>query len=182
MVLPSTHKWWYNTCQTPPKPFSYAYRWQLPMESQGGNQIITLHAPTANLHVTTKNCKKYHMHWCLPWRCYYHPKHYTTVASCLLQCMKEDLCVLCGPRRRRYIWNNNQPEEGTSWYDVIHLYIVKVRRLMTSFTNCSKHNKWRRKRLPMLYTATNWVWSKGIRYILKVGGERKEVGYASSHL
>ena len=50
------------------------------------------------------------------------------------------------------------------------------------YTNCSKHNKWRRKRLPMLYTATNWVWSKGIRYILKVGGERKEVGYASSHL
>ena len=172
------------TCQTPPKPFSYAYRWQLPMESRGGNQIITLHAPTANLHVTTKNCKKYHMHWCLPWRCYYHPKHYTTVASCLLQCMKEDLCVLCGPQHRRYIYETtiNQRRVHLDMMLSIYIYCEGGQIIDILYTNCSKHNKWRRKRLPMLYTATNWVWSKGIRYILKVGGERKEVGYASSHL
>ena len=185
MVLPSTHKWWYTHAKPILNPSPMHYQWQLLMESRGGNQIITYMHQRLISPCHHQKLQKI-SHTLMPPLTMLLPPQTLYYCCIMFIAMYEGrlVCIMWSTTSEVYM-KQQSTRGGYILVWCYPLYIVKVRRLMTSFTNCSKHNKWRRKRLPMLYTATNCVWSNDPRVfvIFSSWGERKErVGYASSHL
>ena len=127
MVLPSTHKWWYTHAKPllnhSPMHIDDSCQWKveeaIKLLRYMHQRLISMSPPKIAKNITCTDA---------------YPDDVTTTPNTILLlhhvycniAMYEGrlMCIMWSTTSEVYIWNNNQPEEGTSWHDVIHIYIL----------------------------------------------------------